>query len=222
MDDLGPDNIDANQDPQMAAFDVSSITLSLQAAAIMGMCATVVIGNSIVCVLGYRKPSHSGSSLANTILIYMSVVSLFTALLTMPLMVAAILEFRWRYGDGLCRGTGSLTFGFVVLASTLVLLIFMNRCCDLLCCTRSDRETYGRKARWLIVVFFFLIGALSGLFFLIDWKVFLKNPTRLLCRLANSPAIMRYRIFYGLFSVLLSIIVMILISQPRKKRSTIS
>lgn len=221
MDDLGPDNIDANQDPQMAAFDVSPIALSLEAAAIMGMCATVVIGNSLVCVLGYRKPSHPGSSLANTLLIYMSVVSLFTALLTMPLMVAAILQFRWRYGDGLCRGTGTLTFGFVVLTSILVFIIFMNRCCDLLCCN-SERETYGRKRGWLIVVFFFLVGALSGIFFLIDWKVFLKNPTRLLCRLANSPANLTYRIFYGLFSVLLSIVIMILISQPRKKRNAVT
>ena len=220
MDDIGPDNIDANQDPKMAAFDVSPVVLSLEAAAIMGMCATVVIGNGFVCVLGYRKPSHPGSSLANTILIFMSVVSLFTTLLTMPLMVAAILEYRWRFGDSLCRGTGTLTFGFVTLMSILVFFIFMNRCCGL-CCTR-ERESYGRKRAWLVLVFFFLIGSLSGLFFLIDWRVFLQNPTRLFCRLANSPALMSYRIFYGLFSVLLSIVIMILLSQSRTKHDAVS
>lgn len=213
MDDRGPDDIDANYDPYMEAISVSPTMLSLEAAAFMGMCATVVIGNSLVCVLGNRKAGVL-SNFNNAVLLHVTVLNAFTALLTMPLMTAAILEGRWRYGDGLCRGTGTLTFVFIVMALFSVFMVFVKRSCSLMCYKHDDSIN---NTRWFFLVMVFVTVSLLSLARLFDWKALLKNPTRLLCRMANSPARVSYRLFYGVYSVLLCIMVIILFTQPKRQ-----
>lgn len=217
MDDRGPDNIDANYDPSMEATNTSPNMLSLQAATMMGICATVVIGNSLVCLLGNRKSRQS--SCTNMVLLLVTVLNAFTALLAMPLMTASILETRWRYGDGLCRGTGTLTFVFIILAVLGVFIVLFNRSCSLMC-YKHDKHTQNTK--WLFFVLVFLIGSVLGLFVVVEWKALFNNPTRLLCRSANSPSRVGYRLFYGGFSVLLCIMVMILFAHPKREDKILS
>lgn len=49
----------ADRDEEMEAFDISPMALSFEAAGIIGVCSTVIIGNGLLSVLSFRKPSQS-------------------------------------------------------------------------------------------------------------------------------------------------------------------
>ena len=55
--DQYPDQVPADRDEEMEAFDISPMALSFEAAGIIGMCSTILIGNGLLCVLSFRKPA---------------------------------------------------------------------------------------------------------------------------------------------------------------------
>ena len=53
--------------------------------------------------------------------------------------------------------------------------------------------------------------AVACLVFWIHWRKFQRNPTRLLCRLANSPNFIAYRMHYWVFSMIVPLLAIILL-----------
>ena len=207
MADDDPDGIRAvGHDNEMEAYYMSPMALSFEAAAIIGLCATTVIGNALLCVLGHQKPSQA--KLANIILLSVALADIFTAVVTMPLMVAALLELRWRYGDTLCKSTGVLTFMFLCIACLALFIVLLNHFAMIICCSK---EAHQSKSSLILIVVGFLGLSAAAMFFLIDWKRFIRTPTRILCRLANSPNFIMYKMFYCVFSLLVPFMIMILL-----------
>ena len=202
------DQVPADRDEEMEAFAISPMALSFEAAGIIGMCSTIIIGNGLLCVLSFRKPDQSYTG--NTILSYVAVADIFTAIITMPLMVASLLELKWTYGDLLCKTTGVLTVLFLC-SSLLVLCLVMLHRFWLVFCSNEDLESISRKQTLIFLVVVILAVAIACLVFLIDWKKFQMSPTRLLCRLANSPNYIAYRMYYCVYSMIIPLLIIIML-----------
>ena len=202
------DDVPANRDEQMESFDFSPMALSFEAAAIIGMCSTILIGNGLLCVLSFRRPEES--YLGNKTLLYVAVADIFTAIITMPLMVASLLELKWKYGDLLCKATGVLTMLFLCF-SLLILCLLMLQRFWVVFCSNDNLESISRKQTVIFLVVVILSVAIACLVFLIDWKRFLANPTRHLCRMANSPNYIAYRMYYCVFSMIIPVMIIILL-----------
>lgn len=202
------DNVPADRDEDMEAFDISPMALSFEAAAIIGMCSTIIIGNGLLSVLSFRKPGQSYPG--NITLLYVAVADIFTAIITMPLMVASLLELKWKYGDLLCKSTGVLTLLFVCSSLLILCLVLLHRFW-LVFCSNEDLESISRKQTLTFLVVVVLAVAIACLVFLIDWRRFQANPTRLLCRLANSPNYISYRMYYCVFSMIVPLLIIILL-----------
>ncbi|CAH3113641.1 unnamed protein product [Porites lobata] len=187
------DQVPADRDEEMEAFAISPMALSFEAAGIIGMCSTIIIGNGLLCVLSFRKPNQSYTG--NITLLYVAVADIFTAIITMPLMVASLLELKWKYGDLLCKTTGVLTMLFLS-SSLLILCVVLLHRFWLVFCSSEDLESLSRKQVLIFLVVVVLAIAIACLVFLIDWRKFQTNPARLLCRLANSPNYIAYRMYY--------------------------
>ena len=206
--DTYPDQVPADRDEEMEAFDISPMALSFEAAGIIGMCSTILIGNGLLCVLSFRKPAQSYPG--NIILLYVAVADIFTAIITMPLMVASLLELKWKYGDLLCKATGVLTMLFLCSSLLILFLVLLHRFW-LVFCSSEDLESISRKQTLIFLVVVILAVAIACLVFLIDWRRFQTNPTRLLCRLANSPNFIAYRMYYCVFSMVVPLLIIILL-----------
>lgn len=202
------DDVPANRDEQMESFDFSPMALSFEAAAIIGMCSTILIGNGLLCVLSFRRPEES--YLGNRALLYVAVADIFTAIITMPLMVASLLELKWKYGDLLCKATGVLTMLFLSFSLMILCLLMLQRFW-LVFCSNDNLESISRKQTVIFLVVVILSVAIACLVFLIDWKRFLANPTRYLCRMANSPNYIAYRMYYCVFSMIIPVMIIILL-----------
>lgn len=202
-------------DTEMEAYYMSPMALSFEAAGIIGLCATTIIGNALLFVLGHQRPSRA--KLANIILLSVALADIFTAVVTMPLMVAALLELRWRYGDSLCKSTGVLTFVFICMACLALFIVVLNHLAIVICCCK---EANNMKSSLILIVVLFLSLSAAAMFFLIDWKRFSRTPTRMLCRLANSPNFVAYKIFYCVFSLLIPFMLMILLMGKTENEHT--
>ncbi|KAJ7390120.1 receptor 45 [Desmophyllum pertusum] len=202
------DDAPADRDEEMEAFDISPMALSFEAAGIIGMCSTIIIGNGLLTVLSFRKPSQSYTG--NITLLYVAVTDMFTAIITMPLMVASLLELKWKYGDLLCKTTGVLTALFLCTSLLILCLVSLHRCW-LVFCSNEELESMARKQTMVFLVVVVLSVAIACLAFLVDWRSFQSNPTRLLCRLANSPNYIAYRMYYCVFSMLMPLLIIILL-----------
>lgn len=202
------DDIPADRDEQMETFDISPMALSFEAAAIIGMCSTILIGNGLLCVLSFRRPEES--YIGNRTLLYVAVADIFAAIITMPLMVASLLELKWKYGDLLCKSTGVLTMLFLCFSLLILSLMMLHRFW-LVFCSTDNLESISRKQTLIFLVVVLLSVAIACLVFLIDWKRFLANPTRYLCRMANSPNYIAYRMYYCVFSMIVPLVIIILL-----------
>lgn len=207
------DLVPAERDEEMEAFDISPMALSFEAAGIIGMCSTIIIGNGLLCVLSFRKPSQSYTG--NITLLYVAVADIFTAIITMPLMVASLLELKWKYGDLLCKATGVLTMLFLVSSLLILCLVLLHRFWLVFCSSNQNLESLSRKQTLVFLVVVVLAVAIACLVFLIDWRKFQTNPTRLLCRLANSPNYIAYRMYYCVFSMIVPLLIIILLLNPK-------
>ena len=202
-----PDDIPANRDEEMEAFDISPMALSFEAAAVIGMCSTILIGNGLLCVLSFRRPGQSFAG--NTTLLYVAIADIFTAVITMPLMVASLLELKWKYGDLLCKTTGILTMLFLSFSLSILCFLLLHRFW-LVFCSAEDLESISRKQTLIFLIVVILAVEIACLVFIVDWKRFLVNPTRLLCRMANSPNYIAYRMYYCVFSMVVPLLIVIL------------
>lgn len=208
------EDVPAERDEEMEAYEISPIALSFEAAAIIGMCATNIIGNSLICVLGYRRPGKS--NFLNVLLLNVAVSDICVALITMPLMVASLLELKWKYGDLLCKISGVISLLFITLATLVLTVVLLQRWTAAMCPKEENKgsPSAGRKLSLLFIVVLFLAGTVVCLAFLIDWHILRLHPTHYLCRLANSPNYVAYRLFFCIFSLLVTLMIMILFLQP--------
>lgn len=203
------DQVPADRDEEMEAFAISAMALSFEAAGIIGMCSTIIIGNGLLCVLSFRKPNQSYTG--NITLLYVAVADIFTAIITMPLMVASLLELKWKYGDLLCKTTGVLTMLFLGSSLLVLCVVLLHRFWLVFCSSSEDLESLSRKQVLIFLVVVVLAIAIACLVFLIDWRKFQTNPARLLCRLANSPNYIAYRMYYCVFSMIVPLLIIILL-----------
>lgn len=217
MNDPFSNDVPADRDEEMEAFDISPMALSFEAAGIIGMCSTIIIGNGLLSVLSFRKPSQSYTG--NISLFYVSVTDMFTAIITMPLMIASLLELKWTYGDVLCKATGVLTMLFLCTGLFVLCLVSLHRCWVVFC-SNEEFESMARKQIFVFLVVVVLSVAIACLAFLIDWKRFQSNPTRLLCRLANSPNYIAYRMYYCVFSLIVPLLIIILLLNRKPQLQT--
>lgn len=217
MSDPYSNEAPADRDEEMEAFDISSMALSFEAAGIIGVCSTVIIGNGLLSVLSFRKPSQSYTG--NTSLLFVAVTDMFTAIITMPLMVASLLELKWKYGDVLCKATGVLTMLFLFTSLMVLCLVLLHRCW-IVFCSNQELESMARKQTLIFMVVVVLAIAIASLAFLINWKRFLSNPTRLLCRLTNSPNYIAYRMYYCIFSMITPLLIIILLLNRKPQPAT--
>ena len=208
MSDPYSNDVPADRDEEMEAFDISPMALSFEAAGVIGMCSTILIGNGLLCVLCFQRPNKSNAG--NITLLYVATADMFTAIITMPLMVASLLELKWKYGDLLCKTTGLLTMLFLVTSLLLLWLVLLHRCW-LVFCSRDDTDSSGKKQTLIFSVVLVLSAAVVFLTFLIDWRTFQANPTRLLCRVANSPNLIAYRMYYCVFSMVVPLLIIVLL-----------
>lgn len=185
--------------------DTDPTLLSFQASAIIAVCAGVLIGNAFICALNCFK-SHVHAVFLKFILIS-AAVNLTAALICMPLMAATLIQAEWKFGLLLCRMTGGVCFGsmiltmfFCVLSAISKLLLYLNahfnkRKCDVF---------YEKDFVIVFSVLVFVLSSLLILCFMVDVSKIRTDPSRTLCRYANSPSIASYRMFYVVYSILLT------------------
>ena len=186
--------------------DSDPTLLSFQASAIIAVCAGVLIGNAFICALNCFKSSHVHALFLKFVLIS-AAVNLTAALICMPLMAATLIQAEWKFGLLLCRMTGGVCFGsmiltmfFCVLSATSKLLMYLNahlgkKRCDVF---------YEKDFVIIFSVLVFVLSSLLILCALVDVSKIRTEPSRALCRYANSPNIAGYRMFYVVYSILLT------------------
>jgi len=165
--------------------DTDPTLLSFQASAIIAVCAAVLIGNAFVCALNCFK-SHMHTIFLKFVLIS-AAVNLVAALICMPLMAACLIQAEWK-------------MFFCILAALSKLLLYLNahfpkRRCDIF---------YERDFVIIFAVLMFVLASLLILCFLVDVSKIRNDPPKTMCRYANSPNIASYRMFYIVYSILLT------------------
>ena len=192
--------------------DLDPTIMSFQASAIIAVCAAVLIGNAFVCALNCLKSSSKKFYLK--FVLVATLVNIISALICMPLMAAALLEGEWKYGYTLCKVTGTICFGAMILTMTLcalaavskLLLFFRMNFTKLMC-----KAFFHKDFIISSIVFAFVGISQAVLFILIDSANLSKDPYRVLCKYANSPNITGYRMFFLVYSTLLTLAALILV-----------
>eukprot|EP00112_Aurelia_sp_Birch-Aquarium-sp1_P015620 Seg348.3 transcript_id=Seg348.3/GoldUCD/mRNA.D3Y31 product="hypothetical protein" protein_id=Seg348.3/GoldUCD/D3Y31 len=186
--------------------------LSFQASAIIAVCATVIIGNAFVCALNCFKQNNGGLHLKFILLA--TIMNFISAIICMPLMAASLLEGEWKYGYSLCKITGLLCFVSMVATMSLTALASISKIfhymqenisklhCDVL---------MQRDFIVMMIVFLFTIISQLILFVLVYTSNLWKAPFPGLCKYANSPNLTGYRMFYLVYSILLTLAALILV-----------
>eukprot|EP00111_Clytia_hemisphaerica_P020089 TCONS_00059210-protein len=185
--------------------DADPTLLSFQASAIIAVCAAVLIGNAFICALNCFK-SHAHAIFLKFVLISAG-INLIAALICMPLMAACLIQAEWRFGLLLCKMTGGVCFGsmiltmfFCILSSVSKLLLYTNahfpkKRCDIF---------FEKDFVIIFAVLMFVLSSLFILCFLVDVSKIRIDPSKTLCKYANSPNISSYRMFYIVYSILLT------------------
>lgn len=185
---------------------------SFQASAIIAVCAAVLIGNGFVLALNCFKTHVHGIYLKFVML--SAAVNMISALMCMPLMAASLIQSEWKFGYLLCKMSGTIVFGsmiltmlFCKLAALGKMIVFIKRHF-----WKKRFEIFSEKDFTIIfTVFVFVIISLFILFLLIDKKKVRQDPQRTLCRYANSPNLTGYRMFYTVYSILLTFADLVLV-----------
>lgn len=179
--------------------------LSFQASAVIAVCAAVIIGNAFVCALNCFKTHVHGIYLKFVMI--SAAINLIAALVCMPLMAACLIQAEWKFGYLLCRMTGGICFGsmlltmsFCFLSALSKLLLYLNihfpkRRCDVI---------YEKDFAIILAVLSFALASCFILCVLVDVSKIRTDPPRMLCRYANSPDLTGYRMFYIVYSALLT------------------
>ncbi len=186
--------------------DVDPTVLSFQASAIIAVCAAVLIGNAFICTLNCFRPMSTACYMKFVLLA--AVINIISSIVCMPLMAAALIQGEWKYGYLLCKVTGvfcflsmALTMSFSIFAAILKIGLFLRM--------NFSRLLFGAFLHkdFIIMTIIFLFIAVSQfvLFILIYNSNFPKSPFRVLCKYANSPYLSGYRIFYLVYSTLLTL-----------------
>lgn len=196
-------DIDIEMGEMESALDPA--LLSFQASGVIAVCAVVLIGNAFICALNCFKSHVHGIYLKFILL--SSAMNLIAALVCMPLMAACLIQAEWKFGYVLCRMTGGICFGsmvltmlFCILAALSKLLLYLNiyfpkRRCDVF--LEKDFAIIAAVLSFSVASFFILC-------FLVDVSKIRTDPQKMLCRYANSPDITSYRMFYVVYSALLT------------------
>lgn len=197
---------------EMESFLDPTIT-SFQASAIIAVCAAVLIGNAFVCALNCFK-SHNSYCLYLRFVMASAAVNMISAIICMPLMAACLIQGEWKFGYLLCKMTGAIVFGSIILTMIFCILASINKLSlYIISNCRWNRGNIFYHKDFIInsVVIFFIAISLSCLFFLIDRVKILKEPQRTLCYYANSPNVTKYRMFYIVYSTFLTFADLILV-----------
>ena len=186
---------------------------SFQASAIIAVCAAVLIGNAFVCALNCFKSPHSYGLYLKFVMIS-AAVNMISAIMCMPLMAACLIQGEWKFGYLLCKMTGTIVFGTMILTMVFCILASLNKL-SLYVVTQCRKKgcdvCFNKDFLIITIVSVFVAFSLLALFFLIDKKKILNDPQRTLCYYANSPNLTGYRMFYIVYSTLLTFADLILV-----------
>ena len=209
-------NMTSENDPDidmiMGDADMDPSILSFQASAIVAVCAAVLIGNLFVFALNCFRLHNN--KLYHRVIMFATVMNLVSAIVCMPLMAAALLEGEWKYGYSLCKITGLLCF--VSMAFTMTLTALASVCKIVL----FLRLHFGRMIFGVFlhkdfivtsIVFLFTLVSQAVLFLLVYSSRLWTAPLAGLCKYANSPGLTGYRMFYLVYSTLLTLAALILV-----------
>ena len=186
--------------------------LSFQASAIIAVCAAVLIGNLFVFALNCFRLHNN--RLYHRVIMFATVMNLVSAIVCMPLMAAALLEGEWKYGYSLCKITGLLCFLSMAFTMTLTALASV---CKIILFLRLHftRMIFGvflhRDFIVTCIVFLFTLISQAVLFLLVCSSGLWNAPMAGLCKYANSPSLTGYRMFYLVYSTLLTLAALILV-----------
>ena len=186
--------------------------LSFQASAIIAVCAAVLIGNLFVFALNCFRLHNN--KLYHKVIMFATVMNLVSAIVCMPLMAAALLEGEWKYGYSLCKITGLLCFfsmaftmTLTALASVCKIILFIH-----LHFAKMTFDVFLHKDLIITcIVFLFTLVSQAVLFLLIYSSGVWRAPLSGLCKYANSPSLTGYRMFYLVYSTLLTLAALILV-----------
>lgn len=186
--------------------------LSFQASAIIAVCAAVLIGNLFVFALNCFR-LHT-NDLHHKFIVLATVMNLVSAIVCMPLMAAALLEGEWKYGYSLCKITGLLCFTSMAVTMTLTALASV---CKIFSFLRLHFKQilfgvcFQRDFIVTSIVFLFTLISQAVLFVLVYSSRLWTAPLPGLCKYANSPNLTGYRMFYLVYSALLTLAALILV-----------
>eukprot|EP00795_Rhopilema_esculentum_P013747 gene13747-4669_t len=186
--------------------------LSFQASAIIAVCAAVLIGNAFISALNCFR-SHN-NRLHHRFIMLATGLNLLSAIVCMPLMAAALLEREWKYGYSLCKITGVLCFINMTATMTLTALASVSKMCLFLRLYFSKllfKVFLHKDLMATCIVFLFTLVSQAMLFVLIYTSNLWKNPLPGLCKYTNSPNVTGYRMFYLVYSTLLTLAALILV-----------
>ena len=192
--------------------EIDPSVLSFQASAIIAVCAAVLIGNLFVFALNCFR-LHA-NKLYHKFIMLATVMNLISAIVCMPLMAAALLEGEWKYGYSLCKITGLLCFISMAVTMTLTALASICKICLFLRLHFSKMLLGVFVHRDLIVtsiVFLFTLVSQAVLFVLVYASHIWTAPLPGLCKYANAPNLTGYRMFYLVYSTLLTLAALILV-----------
>lgn len=195
-----------------AETELDPAVLSFQASAIIAVCAAVLIGNLFVFALNCFR-LHT-NDLHHKFIMLATVMNLVSAIVCMPLMAAALLEGEWKYGYSLCKITGLLCF--VSMAATMTLTALASVCKIFLFLRLHFRSMlfgvcFHKDFIVTSIVFLFTLISQAVLFVLIYTSTVWTTPLPGLCKYANSPNLTGYRMFYLVYSALLTLAALILV-----------
>ena len=200
--------------------DLDPAILSFQASATIAVCSAVLIGNAFVCALNCFKTGAKQYYLKFILLA--AVVNMVSAIICMPLMAVALIEGNWRYGYPLCKVTGLTCFLSMVFTMTLSALAAILKL-GIFTRTNFTKLLFRMflQTDFIItsIVFLFIAVSQFVLFVLIYDSNLFKAPLRVLCKYANSPSLTAYRIFYLVYSTLLTLAAFILVIPYDQERT---
>lgn len=145
---MEPDNVEKPAEglPTETATPLISVTLRVTLAAIMIFMITIgFLGNAIVCLIVYQKPSMR--SAINLLLATLAFSDIMLSLLCMPFTAVTVGTAEWSFGSGFCRASIMLYWLFVLEGVSILLIISVDR--FLIIVQRQDKLT-PHRAKLLI------------------------------------------------------------------------
>ncbi|XP_006872501.1 PREDICTED: probable G-protein coupled receptor 45 [Chrysochloris asiatica] len=111
------------------------------------MMAVGFLGNTVVCIIVYRRPAMR--SAINLLLATLAFSDMMLSLCCMPFAAVTLITVNWHFGDYFCRLSATLYWFFVLEGVAILLIISVDR--FLIIVQRQDRLN-PRRAKVIIAV----------------------------------------------------------------------